>query len=168
MARPARRPRLLAGGRRLDAASPALLDRTREEVRAWQGDVFELVRREAGGRRATARFASLGVNGAGLVVMLAVFAQTGGLTGAEVASRAARRRPASAFSRRCSATRRFARSRPARASAPRRTRGLLDGERSASHALLAPVAPEPDAAHAPARERSRRRARAMSGRSISA
>ena len=35
-------------------------------------------------KRATARLASLGVNGAGLTVMLAVFAHTGGLTGAEV------------------------------------------------------------------------------------
>ena len=84
-ARPAGRAAARRRAVRLDAASPALLDRTREEVRAWQGDVFELVRREAGGRRTTARFASLGVNGAGLVVMLAVFAQTGGLTGAEVA-----------------------------------------------------------------------------------
>ncbi len=33
---------------------------------------------------AHARLASLGVNGAGLTVMLAVFAHTGGLTGAEV------------------------------------------------------------------------------------
>jgi hypothetical protein len=53
-------------------------------VRAWQGDVFDLVSREAAGKRTGARIASLGVNGAGLVVMLAVFAQTGGLTGAEV------------------------------------------------------------------------------------
>ena len=36
------------------------------------------------GKRATARLASLGVNGAGLTVMIAVFASTGGLTGAEV------------------------------------------------------------------------------------
>jgi hypothetical protein len=69
---------------RLEAASPALLDRVQEEVRAWQGHVFELVSQEAAGKRATARFASLGVNGAGLVVMIAVFASTGGLTGAEV------------------------------------------------------------------------------------
>jgi hypothetical protein len=54
-------------------------------VRAWQGDVFDLVSREAAGKRTAARVASLGVNGAGLVVMLAVFAQTGGLTGAEIA-----------------------------------------------------------------------------------
>ena len=81
--RPAGRA-LLEGTARLDAASPSLLDRTREHVRAWQGAVFDLVSREAAGRRSTARLASLGVNGAGLVVMLAVFAQTGGLTGAEV------------------------------------------------------------------------------------
>jgi hypothetical protein len=38
---------------------------------------------------ASARLASLGVNGAGLAVMLAVFLQTGGLTGAEVGIAAA-------------------------------------------------------------------------------
>ena len=81
--RPAGRA-LLDHGPRLDAASPELLERTREMVRAWQGDVFDLVSREAAGKRTSARIASLGVNGAGLVVMLAVFAQTGGLTGAEV------------------------------------------------------------------------------------
>jgi hypothetical protein len=35
-------------------------------------------------RRTAARLASFGVNGAGLAVMLLVFAQTGGLTGTEV------------------------------------------------------------------------------------
>jgi hypothetical protein len=83
-ARPAGRA-LLEGTARLDAASPELLERTRAEVRAWQGAVFDLVSQEAAGKRSTARIASLGVNGAGLVVMLAVFAHTGGLTGAEVA-----------------------------------------------------------------------------------
>ena len=53
-------------------------------MRAWQGVVFELVSREGESKRTTARLASLGVNGAGLTVMLAVFAHTGGLTGAEV------------------------------------------------------------------------------------
>jgi hypothetical protein len=76
---------LLADGARLDAASPGLLTATAGEVRAWQGFVFELVREEGAGRRSTARLASLGVNGAGLTVMLAVFVQTGGLTGAEIA-----------------------------------------------------------------------------------
>jgi energy-coupling factor transporter ATP-binding protein EcfA2 len=75
---------LLAEGRRLDAASGGLAEATASEVRAWQGEVFDLVREEGAGRRTTARLASLGVNGAGLTVMIAVFASTGGLTGAEV------------------------------------------------------------------------------------
>ena len=75
---------LLAGTPRLDGASPQLDQTTAEEVRAWQGHVFELVRQEGQGKRTTARLASLGVNGAGLTVMIAVFASTGGLTGAEI------------------------------------------------------------------------------------
>jgi energy-coupling factor transporter ATP-binding protein EcfA2 len=82
--RPAARA-LLRPGDGLDAVSPDLIERTREQVRDWQGFVFELVRSEASEKRTTARLASLGVNGAGLTVMLAVFIQTGGLTGAEVA-----------------------------------------------------------------------------------
>ncbi len=70
---------------RLDAASPDLPERTSREVRAWQGYVFDLVSEEGADKRTAARLASLGVNGAGLTVMLAVFVQSGGLTGAEVA-----------------------------------------------------------------------------------
>jgi hypothetical protein len=69
----------------LDRAADRLRADTEEEVRAWQGHVMELVRREGASKRTSARLASLGVNGAGLTVMLAVFAHTGGLTGAEVA-----------------------------------------------------------------------------------
>jgi hypothetical protein len=69
----------------LDRAAERLRADTEEEVRAWQGHVMELVRREGASKRTSARLASLGVNGAGLTVMLAVFAHTGGLTGAEVA-----------------------------------------------------------------------------------
>jgi energy-coupling factor transporter ATP-binding protein EcfA2 len=76
---------LLARAPRLEAASPRLLEQTAREVRAWQGYVFDLVRQEGADKRTTARLASLGVNGAGLTVMLAVFVQTGGLTGAEIA-----------------------------------------------------------------------------------
>jgi hypothetical protein len=75
---------LLAEATGLDRASAELEAATEEEVRAWQGVVFDLVREEGASKRATARLASLGVNGAGLTVMLAVFAHTGGLTGAEV------------------------------------------------------------------------------------
>jgi energy-coupling factor transporter ATP-binding protein EcfA2 len=74
---------LLADAPPLDRASEQLRERTQDQVRAWQGFVFDLVRTEGASKRTTARFASLGVNGAGLTVMLAVFAQTGGLTGVE-------------------------------------------------------------------------------------
>ena len=74
---------LFADAPPLDRASEELRARTEEEVRAWQGFVFDLVRSEGESKRTTARFASLGVNGAGLTVMLATFAHTGGLTGVE-------------------------------------------------------------------------------------
>ena len=75
---------LLVAAPELERASPGLDAAAEEEVRAWQSVVFDLVRHEGASKRATARLASLGVNGAGLTVMLAVFAQTGGLTGGEV------------------------------------------------------------------------------------
>jgi len=75
---------LLVAVPRAEQASPELKDGLDAMVRDWQGHVFELVRREAAGKRTTARLASLGVNGAGLTVMIAVFASTGGLTGAEI------------------------------------------------------------------------------------
>ena len=75
---------LLEGTTGLDRASAELEPAAEDEVRAWQGVVFDLVREEGASKRATARLASLGVNGAGLTVMLAVFAHTGGLTGTEV------------------------------------------------------------------------------------
>jgi hypothetical protein len=76
---------LVAGQERdLEAASQGFADAAVDEVRDWQGHVLELVRSEGADKRTTARVASLGVNGAGLVIMVAVFAQTGGLTGVEV------------------------------------------------------------------------------------
>src|SRR5918994_505479 len=68
----------------LERATTALGDAAEQEVRAWQGVVFDLVLDEGASARTTARLASLGVNGAGLTVMLAVFAHTGGLTGGEL------------------------------------------------------------------------------------
>jgi energy-coupling factor transporter ATP-binding protein EcfA2 len=147
-ARPAGRA-LLEGGHRLDAASPGLLDRTREEVRAWQGDVFDLVSQEAGSKRTTARVASLGVNGAGLVVMLAVFASTGGLTGAEVVvaggTSAAGQRILEALLGDQAVRTLAAR---AREMLLARTRTLLAEESERFHALLDPVAPPAGAAAA--------------------
>jgi hypothetical protein len=138
---------LLAGAERLGAASPYLLDRTREEVRAWQGDVFDLVSREAAGKRMTARLAALGVNGAGLVVMLAVFAHSAGLTGIEVAvaggTSAAAQRILEALLGDQAVRTLAAR---ARETLLERTRALLDGESARFHALLAPAVPDVDAA----------------------
>jgi hypothetical protein len=68
----------------LARSSEDFAERLRTEVRAWQGDVLSLVSSQGAQRRTAARLASFGVNGAGLAVMLLVFAQTGGLTGTEV------------------------------------------------------------------------------------
>ena len=77
---------LLAGRERdLEAASPGFDDAAVDEVRDWQGYVLSLVREEGAGKRNQARWMSWGVNGAGAVVMVAVFASTGGLTGGEIA-----------------------------------------------------------------------------------
>ena len=65
--------------------TPADLDdRIERAVRNWQGYVLDLVRQEGQGRRTQARVLSFGVNGVGVVLMLVVFAGTGGLTGGEV------------------------------------------------------------------------------------
>ena len=68
----------------LESASPELTRALRDELHDWQGHLLDLVRAEGADRRATARAASLGVNVAGAALMVAVFAQTGGLTGGEL------------------------------------------------------------------------------------
>jgi len=65
--------------------SPDLGERIARLVRDWQGGLLDLLRQEGAGKRTTAKVLSYGLNGAALVLMVAVFAQTGGLTGAEVA-----------------------------------------------------------------------------------
>lgn len=72
-------------GTDLTRPAPELAERTDRMVRDWQAALLDLLRREGGGRRRTARALSYGVNGVALVLMVAVFSQTGGLTGAEVA-----------------------------------------------------------------------------------
>ncbi len=68
----------------ISRASRDFRARTEQTVREWQAGVLDLVRTEGRDRRATARFLSYGVNGVGVVLMIAVFSQTAGLTGAEV------------------------------------------------------------------------------------
>ncbi|MFI6511709.1 ABC transporter [Streptosporangium sp. NPDC050855] len=69
---------------RLGRASADLPARAQEAVRGWQSYVLDLVRQEGADKRTTARITSYGLNGAGLLLMIAVFASTGGLTGIEV------------------------------------------------------------------------------------
>lgn len=60
-------------------------ERVERLLRDWQKEVLELVREEAGHRRATARYLAFGVNGLAVMLMLIAFSATAGLTGAEVA-----------------------------------------------------------------------------------
>ena len=86
-----RRWRQLPGGPVLVSAHPELAKPDPESqgnverlVRDWQGEVLDLVRAEGKDRRTTARVLSFGVNGVGVILMLLVFSQTGGVTGGEV------------------------------------------------------------------------------------
>lgn len=64
---------------------PADFDtRVKRAITGWSESVNELVREVGQSKRAKARILSFGVNGVGAVLMLAAFAGTGGLTGAEV------------------------------------------------------------------------------------
>ena len=67
------------------AARPGSATRPRSAVRDWQAGVLELVRSQGQGKRSTARYLAFGVNALGLMVMIVVFAHTGGLVGGEVA-----------------------------------------------------------------------------------
>lgn len=74
-----------AEGVDLTRPSPDLPARTQRMVRDWQAGVMDLLRQVSAGRQASAKLLSYGVNGVALVLMVGVFAQTGGLTGTEVA-----------------------------------------------------------------------------------
>ncbi len=68
----------------LTKPSPTLGPDVERLVRAWQGEVLELVRTEGQGRRTNARIAAYGLNAIGLFLMLVAFGSTGGLVGAEI------------------------------------------------------------------------------------
>ncbi len=75
----------LLGDDDLRRSSPELREAVGRAVRDWQGFVIDLVRTQAQGKRATARYLAFGVNGLGLMAMIVVFAHTGGLVAGEVA-----------------------------------------------------------------------------------
>jgi hypothetical protein len=82
----------LEAGRGLVESSPTDLGRASRDlrrkaeraVRDWQQDVLDMVRSEGADKRSTARFLAFGVNGLSVALMVVVFANTAGLTGAEV------------------------------------------------------------------------------------
>ncbi len=82
--------RHLAEGRDLSRIPEGYGEEVAAAVRAWQGDVLELVRTEGADRRTKARLLSLGVNAVGVALMVVVFASTAFIpTGLEVGTGAA-------------------------------------------------------------------------------
>lgn len=75
---------LLDSRRGLDRASRDVRVRAERIAREWRESVFELVAEQGADKKAKARALSLGVNAAGVSLMVVVFAGTAGLTGAEV------------------------------------------------------------------------------------
>ncbi|OFQ31134.1 dynamin family protein [Rothia sp. HMSC072E10] len=78
---------------RLDAAPDPTAGATPEEefsaavaaeIRLWQASVLDMIREEGAGKRQRARFLSLSVNAVAVLMMVAAFSLTGGLTGVEV------------------------------------------------------------------------------------
>jgi energy-coupling factor transporter ATP-binding protein EcfA2 len=140
---------LLAGrDRELEAASPGFDDAAVDEVRDWQGYVLDLVRSEGADKRTQARWMSWGINGAGAVVMIAVFASTAAIpTGAEVAvgagTTAVGQRVLEAVFGDAAVRSLAAR---ARSDLGERAERLLDGERVRFTSLIQDVAPAPGSA----------------------
>lgn len=71
--------------RGIDRAGSQLKAQIEHEMKAWEQYVLDLVREQSGDKVAIARVASTGINGVGVALMIAVFSQTGGITGGEAA-----------------------------------------------------------------------------------
>ncbi|MGH3509644.1 MAG: ABC transporter, partial [Nocardioidaceae bacterium] len=78
------RPLVEVPGRVLGRASRDLRPRAALAIREWQGDLLAMVRTEGADKRSTARFLAYGLNGLSVALMIIVFSQTLGLSGAEV------------------------------------------------------------------------------------
>ena len=77
-------PQYLQQAMQLQEDDAQLEEQAAQLIRDWQRSVLDLVRLEGADKRLTARIISFGVNGAGVALMIVVFAQTGGLSGGEV------------------------------------------------------------------------------------
>ena len=146
-ANPAGRMVLDRAGADLRRVSEDYPSRAARAIRAWQGDVMELVSDEGSGRRTKARIAAFGVNGVGVALMLVAFAHTGGLVGAEVGVAGgtavlAQRVLEAVFGD--DAVRRLAKK--AKDDLDARVEGLLAGELSRFHAALDAVGIDPPVA----------------------
>lgn len=146
-ANPAGRMLLDRAGADLRRVSEDYPSRAARAIRAWQGDVMELVSDEGSGRRTKARIAAFGVNGVGVALMLVAFAHTGGLVGAEVGVAGgtavlAQRVLEAVFGD--DAVRRLAKK--AKDDLDARVEGLLAGELSRFHAALDAVGIDPPVA----------------------
>ena len=71
--------------RGIERAGLPLAKDLEHEIAAWQQYVLDLVREQSGDKLTLARTLSIGINGVGVALMIAVFSQTGGLTGGEAA-----------------------------------------------------------------------------------
>lgn len=80
---------LVADDVSLWSTSPGFEAALRDRLEAWVTGIAEDVQQTGGQKRLLARGASIGVNAAGIGVMLATFAHTGGITGTEVGVAAA-------------------------------------------------------------------------------
>ncbi|MFW0119508.1 GTPase [Rothia sp. P5764] len=76
--------RALLAGEDLAKLDDSFSEDVAESIRAWQQDVMDIISAEGAGKRQKARFMSLGVNVTAVILMVAVFSMTGGLTGVEV------------------------------------------------------------------------------------
>jgi len=69
---------------RLWRSTPGIEERLETTMEEWVVDVGALVSEQGGDRKRRAQIGSLGVNAAAVVAMVAIFSQTGGLTGGEL------------------------------------------------------------------------------------
>ena len=74
---------LTSSGRELWHHDPPTPDRARTAIEDWIAELGALITEQGVGKRRWAQAASFGINATAVVVLLAVFAQTGGITGAE-------------------------------------------------------------------------------------
>jgi len=84
LANPAGRYLIDWAGMDVGTTSADFAPQVEQAIRLWQQDVMSLVSEEGAGKRTKARFLALGVNAAGVALMLVAFAHTGGLAGAEI------------------------------------------------------------------------------------